>query len=137
MLIIRNEQLDAFQEIADAAFVQTIIEHLREEHAEAIGRLPDEVLTDMVQAGIDRARSWGLTWEATITAFVALMFEIAPNFDEHPKIREILSEESEPEDARLDRLVEEVSEKDWEEAVQLYDENAWFPNLQEEEDDES
>lgn len=133
-LIIRKEQMEAFEPQAEAAFVDRVVMHLREEHAEAVGRLPDDVLQEMINNGLARGRKYGLSWESSLTAFVALMFEIAPNFDEHPRIQQVLRDESVPPDSRIDMLLERISDQDWEEAERRYDANAWFPDLQE--DDE-
>ena len=53
------------------------------------------------------------------------MFQIAPNFDEHPRINEVLADEQVPPDARIDLLSECTLERDWEEAEDGRDENAW------------
>ena len=126
MVRIRAEQLQAFQPLAEAAFVNRVVQHLREYHASVVERLPDDMLRERVRYGLSRARQYGLSWESSLTAFVALMFEIAPNFDEHPRIQYVLRDERVPPNSRIDALQERVSEQDWEEAEQRYDEDAWF-----------
>jgi hypothetical protein len=131
MFKLRQAHFDAFQPLTDKLLAERIVLHLHENHAEAIGRLPDDILREMAENGIIRARSHGLTWESSLTHFVALMFEIAPNFDEHPAVRRVLREPSVPADERMDLLTERVSEEEWEEAQQIYDRDAWFPELEE------
>ena len=127
MLRIREEQLRQFEPQADAALVARIVEHLHEEHADVTDTLPDDVLREMVEAGMARARGHGLTWESSLAAFVALMFEIAPNFDEHPRVRHYLDSSTVPPDERLNRLAASLSDEDWEAIERDYDAAAWFP----------
>ena len=134
-MIIRPEQLEAFQSVADRVFVRQMVEYLRENHAGAlvylpdgsiaVEQIPDEILYEMVRNGIARARSYGLSWESTVGAFVVLMIVIAPNFDEHPLIQRILTDESVPENDRIDELWGRTSEQNWEAAEKSYDANAW------------
>lgn len=131
MFKLRDSHFEAFQPLTDKLLVGRIVLHLHEHHSEVIGRLPDDLLREMVAGGIARARRHGLTWESSLTLFVALMFEIAPNFDEHPVIRSILEEPTLPPDERLDLLPDRISDEEWEEARQSYDRNAWFPELEE------
>ncbi|MDQ3684472.1 MAG: hypothetical protein M3430_02560 [Acidobacteriota bacterium] len=131
MLKIRPEQIEVFQPQAEVAFIERLMAHLRQEHASVVGRLPDDVLKDMVESGLTRARQYGLTWESNLTAFVALMFEVAPNFDEHPLIQRILTDENVPPDDRIDVLIERTTEQNWEAAKEGYDADAWFPELRE------
>src|ERR1700676_2824093 len=47
-------------------------------------------LERLVSYGIKRAKKYGLAWKSSLTAFVAIMFEISPNFDSVPMIATIL-----------------------------------------------
>jgi len=78
--------------------------------------ISDEELLRRVSLGIARAESHGLTWDASITAFVAMMFEVAPTFDEQPAIARVLKDESLPADQRIDALWERTTDEDWDEA---------------------
>ncbi len=127
MIRIRPEHLTAFQPNAEAVFVERLIEHLRDEHEPLVRGFPDDILEEMVRNGVAKGRLHGITRESSLTAFVALMFEISPNFDEHPPIRRVLRDTRIPPDARIDALVERVSPEEWEEAERRYDASAWFP----------
>jgi hypothetical protein len=135
MLKIRSEQIEAFQPVADAQFVRRIVDHLRKRQSNAavrlpqgptlIFRLPDALLHKMVQVGVARARSYGLTWESSITGFVVLMFKVAPNFDQHPAINRALTDAQVAPDARLQKLLEVTTSSDWWEAKEHYDPTVW------------
>jgi hypothetical protein len=134
-MIIRQTQIDAFQNQADAEFVKQIAEHLRADYPAAVVRLPtgpvaiEEImqgtLHEMIRGGITRARGHGLTWESSIVPFVVLMFLTAPNFDEHLPIQSALRDSEVVEDAKLDLLLERTSNRDWVEVDERYEAATW------------
>jgi hypothetical protein len=136
MIVIREEQFAAFHGITEAAFERRIVDHLLQRHADevvrlpagerAIAELPDETLQGMVRTGVARARSYGLTWESSIFAFVTLMFVAAPNFDEHPIINHILKSVDVEPDLRVNKLWELTSEGTWAAVEERYDAGAWL-----------
>jgi hypothetical protein len=140
MLKVRHSQLKAFQPSAEAAFEHRVADYLRENHADGAVKLPadsgevkevevksldDETLLKMIRTGIARARSYGMTWESSLTAFVVIMFVIAPNFDEHPLMTHILKDGSIEPDERIDRLWEHTTDSNWEAAKRDYNVAAW------------
>lgn len=125
---IRESNMEAFAGSAECDFIERVMTHLRENHTVLVAPLPDDVLREMVTNGVARGRSHGLTWESTLTAFVALMFEVAPNFDEHPKVRAGLEAPFLEPDERIQYLPDYVGDEAWREAEQNYDESAWFPD---------
>jgi hypothetical protein len=134
-LIIRSQQVEAFQEQAEAGLVKKLAEYLRAYHADQIVKLPDGVtlvqylpeqtFCGLIRQGIGRARRYGMTWEASLGAFVLLMFISAPNFDEHPLVQRILRDESVEPNARIDHLLQRASEQNWEAVEQYYAPAAW------------
>jgi len=134
-LIIRPEQLEAFQAHAEVDFEKRVALHILEEHADVLVRLhgrtigvaeiPEEVLRKMIKSGLARARGYGMEHESSLAVFVSLMFAVAPNFDEHPLIRRVLLDEREPPDSRIELLGEHVTDENWEAAEQNYDPLAW------------
>lgn len=136
MLKIRPEQMDVFRAVADEAFVKRLAEHLRTKYATVgvllptgvvtVGQIPDEMLRAMVRGGVARARGHGLSYESTLAAFLAIMIEAAPNFDEHPRVRQVLADESVPPNSRLDQLLDQaVLDESWAEIKQNYNAAAW------------
>jgi hypothetical protein len=135
MLTIRPEQLEVFQPIAEAAFERRVTTYLRENHDDTIVVLPtgehevkdldDETLLKMVCTGIARSRSYGMTWESSITAFVVLMFTIAPNFDAHPLINRALRDDKVEPNARVEEMWDRTTEENWQTAKDSYDAGAW------------
>lgn len=142
MLKVRQEQLDAFKPQADAAFIARTVEHLREHHSEAIVQLQensaavkdlsDEIIHELVRNGVVRAYAYGMNAEASLAAFVVIMFVVAPSFDKHPLIERVLRDASIPPDSRIDQLWERTSEQNWEAVKQSYDASAWSLEAQRE-----
>lgn len=127
MLTIRQEQMDSLIMGSDEEFVEFLVAHVKEEYPGIETENDDETLREMVRGGIERAGDHELTTAEDITAFISIMFEIAPNFDEQPEIKAVLDDEKTPPEERLEKLwTPAVPEEAWEEAEKNYDDNAWF-----------
>lgn len=124
-LQIGQEQMDAFGPEAERSFEAKLVKHLRKEHAAVTRSLPDELLLDMARGGVARARSYGIAWESNLMAYVGLMFEMAPNFDEHPRIRGVMASANVDPETKLDLIVKRTPKRVWREIEQQYDAAAW------------
>lgn len=133
MYKLRADQIESLERDAERRFLVRLVDHLRQHHADIVAQFPEDILREMAESGLRRAKSHGLTEESSVTAFVSLMFEIAPNFDEHPTVRQVLEDEDLDADDRMEDLLEAVSEEEWEEAHEAYDANVWFADLRAEE----
>jgi hypothetical protein len=112
----------------DALLVNRTVEFLQEEAPEELQGLSLDLVMRLVSNGIERARSHGLTQESAIQDFVLLMFEVAPNFDQHPAFAKALRDTADQgidEDARIHSILERVTVEEWNQAAEGYDENAW------------
>ncbi len=114
-----------FQEREEERFVDRTTAYFRVKFADAIAHLDEVTLRRMVQAGIARARRHGLTWESSLVRFLLLMFQVAPNFDQHPAFARALSDVALPEAARMAEIFERVTPEEWREAQLAYDDRAW------------
>jgi hypothetical protein len=101
----------------DRELVELIYDHLCEEHPEAVSELSDSEILSRIESGIERARAHDLNGGA-IVAFVTLMFTVAPDFDQHPKVRKVLSESALSPAARMQRIFERTTEDDWEQIAE-------------------
>jgi hypothetical protein len=135
MLRIRPAQRNVFQSVFDADFVRRVARHLREHRPDVLVRfpdarrriknLPDATLERLIALSLSRARSYGMKLEAGIASFISLMFVIAPNFDDHPLIKFVMTNRNVPPDERVDELIEQLADETWAEAAKLYDPGAW------------
>lgn len=134
-MIIRQKQMAAFGEQADAAFIDKVVEYLLEFYADVVvhlpghtalvEELPEDSLREMVRHGLARARAYRLTWESALASFITYMFTAAPNFDEHPLVRRVLLKDEGVPDLRVDLLAEHVSAETWRVVREQYDAGAW------------
>jgi hypothetical protein len=116
MLTLGKPQIDAIKESVERAYARDVARYMRAEHSESVAALADDELLRRVRLGIARAESHGLTWDSSITAFVAIMFEVAPTFDEQPAIARVLKDESLAPNKRIEALWELTTDEDWDEA---------------------
>jgi hypothetical protein len=100
----------------ESELLEHIVDHLCEEQAEAVADLKDKEIERRARLGIHRARGAGFTQPEEITAYVTLMFVVAPDFDAHPKIAAALAELNGPK--RLQKLFQQTAEEDWAEAAE-------------------
>jgi hypothetical protein len=119
MLKIGKHQMKVIDDSVEEAYARDMVRYLREEHAEDVERYSDEDLRRRVDVAIARAVKYELTWDESITAFVAIMFAVAPNFDEQPAIRAVMNDERVPPNLRIDALWDRTSDEDWEDAARL------------------
>lgn len=136
-LSIRPEQRLVIETLAQENFVRRIVAHLLAEYPKAVvtlptdeeftvDELPEEKLDELVRTGMARARRYELTFESSIAAFTAIMFEIAPNFDGHRLCQVLLNDEQVEPNARLDEMLNVLTEKNWESIRADYDPKAWI-----------
>lgn len=135
MLKIRSEQIRPFEQDAENAFIERVMSFLRENHADEkvcfrgkkslVAELPENDLRTMVENGVARARSYGLTWKSSLISFVVLMFSVAPNFDRHLFVWGTLRDDNIPAERRIDVIIEQMSDEDWRIIAEGYDEKAW------------
>lgn len=112
-LTIRHAQMAVLRADVAAAFPQQLAGRLRERHGQALAPLDDAALLRVVEAGCARAGRWGLSERADRAAFVALMLEVAPDFDGHPAVRAVLRDVSMAPSTRLLLLPRLVPDHAW------------------------
>ena len=127
MLIIREEQIQYFIAADEEQLVEAISQSIRGTNPARVADYDDKKLGKMIRIGIERAKSHELTRGQDIAAFVAVMFEIAPKFDEQKEIKMVLDDTNFTPDARFYQLFERVSDEAWLDAETLYEDTFWFP----------
>ena len=70
-------------------------------------------------------RGHGFEMESSGAAFSALMFLVAPNFDQQPAIRAALADATMSPDARMAKLMTRTKEQDWDAAGAMADPAVW------------
>ncbi|MEO8649390.1 MAG: hypothetical protein ABI539_09515 [Acidobacteriota bacterium] len=127
MLVIRKQQIQEFIARSENELIDVVREAIRKAVKERVHVYDDPQLNEMLKVGIARAKSHGLTAAEDIAGFVAIMFEVAPRFDEVAEIRAVLEDERFPPDLRFEQLFQRLSDEPWIEAGKKYDDTFWFP----------
>ena len=126
MLVIRDAQIQSLIAGNDDDLEALIENAVRKVNPSRVDGLAASRVRSMVRIAIERAREAGLAKAEDLAVFVALMFEISPQFYKQPSIAEVLNDETYPAGERLEQLFERVPDEAWAEAVDLYDEKIWF-----------
>jgi hypothetical protein len=135
MLKILPEQMEAFSPLTDELLAERIVDHLRKEYSDTIVQLPsrvlilheiaDDELKAMVRVGLSRARGYGISHESPLAGFIAIMIDAAPNFDQHPALQPMLSDETVDANLRVPKLLDQFTEEVWRDVKTSYDPAVW------------
>ncbi len=131
MLVIRNEQIQKFIAADEKELVRAIAQGVRTACPDRVSAFDDEKLAAAVRIGIERARSRQLNNAEDIAAFIAVMFAVAPRFDEQAEISELLDDTRLAPPLRFYLMIERASDKAWLEAERRYEDSFWFPGAAE------
>lgn len=125
LLDLGRAQLERCSRAIERDLIKVIQWHLRNHHAKVVQHIDRDLLEERIEVAIMRGRRYGLQTISDLAGFAALMFELAPNFDDHPSFQRILADRDTLPEIKLKRLSQAISEKDWREAVDGYDREFW------------
>ena len=130
MLVIREKQIQHFIAEDEPTLIRLIRQIIREANPERVSGYSDQLLDAMIKIGVERAKSHELTLAEDITAFVGVMFEVAPNFDTQKDIEATFKDTLFSPTDRFKQLWNRISDAAWTEAETNYDVKIWFPDNQ-------
>lgn len=125
LLDLGSTQLESCGAAIERDLVKVIYWHLRNYHAKVVQFIQRDQLEKRLVLAIARGRSYGFQTVSDLAGFSALMFELAPNFDEHPSFQRVLRDGKILPELKLRRLSQTISEKDWREAMSLSSRQSW------------
>ena len=125
LLSLTESQLLECAEAIERDLVKIVYWHLRGSHAKSVQFLSTETLQSRISYALDRARRYNLVSVSDMVGYVSLMFEVAPNFDEHPSVRQALEDPTAPPLAKMQYLSSQIPESVWQEVVLNFDRNFW------------
>jgi hypothetical protein len=97
VLIIRKAQMDALDASSREAFRERMLRHVAKDFPARAAELGPKGIRRLVDASIDKGPEYGIAGEDDLQAFLDLMIELGPGFDEEPALawaREILTRTS-------------------------------------------
>lgn len=125
LIQLRHAQLRQCTDAIDRDLIKVIYWHLRNHHPKCVQFLDKPTLQSRVHHCITKARQYRLGTVSDLAGFAALMFELAPNFDQHPSFKKILSDSALPAEAKMRKLSQVITDREWDEALRLYDKGFW------------
>jgi len=133
-MIITREQKVAMLAADKNLLFQAIKQRVVRDYQAIVKGIPDDMLAGMINHGIEKAKSFGLTHPFDIAGFVYIMFEVGPEFYRHPKILPILSSITIPPERKMDTMIEQTQPMVWQQCMEVLDRQTWFPELREQEE---
>ena len=133
MKITRNQLVGMLSADKNLLF-NAIKSRVVRDYKEIIQNVPEDMLAGMINHGINKATSFGLTHPYDIAGFVYIMFEVGPEFYRHPKILPILSSSTIPPENKLNTMIEQTPPLVWQQCMEVLDRQTWFPELREQEE---
>jgi hypothetical protein len=86
MLHIRNEQMQAFEQVALKRFKDSMVEHIKKNFPKPIELAGEQAVRETVRLGLDRSKAYGLKTEHEICLYVDLMIMLGTGFDTDPQL---------------------------------------------------
>jgi hypothetical protein len=130
-MIITREQKVAMLAADKNLLFQAIKSRVVKDYQEIVKGLPEDMLAGMINHGIAKAKSFGLTHPFDIAGFVYIMFEVGPEFYRHPQIQPILTSPTLPPEQKMNTMIERTPPLVWQQCVDVLDRQTWFPELRE------
>lgn len=125
MLRLRKQQLEALHVGPKERFAADLAGYVRTNFPEKTDGIRDDDLQRLIATGIARAEGYNMSSQSALAAFVVLTFAAAPDFDQHPRIEQILTDERFQPDHRIDLFQVYMTEGDWHEITSQVDGDAW------------
>lgn len=127
MLIIREEQIQHFIAKDESELIKLIAGIIRAGNNKRVEGHSDETLEAMTRIGIERAKTYDFERAEDLAAFIAVMFEISPEFDRSEDIKNLLEDKNFAPAQRFEQIWGRVSEDAWAQAQETYNAAVWFP----------
>lgn len=114
MLIIRKEQITAFERIDPPGFEREMAMHIREHFPKHVDVLGEETILKVIRQGCERAKERGFTTRHEVCLFIDMSIILGHGFHNDPQLpwaKEILNDASSSDPtARIERLYDVTME---------------------------
>ena len=128
MIRIERDQLDQMLSNDERMLRQAIRRQVESDYPALVQGLPEDLLEQMIEAGLNAARGYGLQDPSSLAGFVYVMFEVGPGFHTHPAVRSVLTDTAIPPEKRLDAVFERTAPAVWDEIALELSRQRWFPD---------
>ncbi len=124
---LKEIHLTYLQHITEPSLHSNMLQYLSEHFIDLLQPLKDTDISQMITHGIRRARFYEVKKRSDFAFYLGMMFDIGPDFDEHPKVNSWLiswKEKSETKD-KLSTMVAQLPVKIWDEITSSSNKSAW------------
>lgn len=115
MLRISPQTSDALADAAWPGFIERLRVAYEAEYPHVLPCFPPDLQFRIVENMAGRAERWGIWRQDAFAIFTELMLAIAPNFDEHPEVISVFSDDDEDINEIVASLDERLADSVWEE----------------------
>lgn len=105
-MIVRSEQLHAFQDSVNRSFQRRVATYLRKNLPEHTASVEDEELNNRIATWQSRAARYGVTTERAIAKWCFLAMATCETFDEQLELHEYLSQPTPDPATKIDTLMD-------------------------------
>ena len=130
-MIITREQKVAMLAADKELLFNAIKRRVVRDYQAIVQGVPEDMLEAMINHGVSKANSFGLTHPFDIAGFVYIMFEVGPEFYRHPQIQPILTSTTLPPEQKMNTMIDRTPPVVWQQCVDVLDRQTWFPELRE------
>ena len=113
MLVIRQEQIDAFREYMTRQFENQMLSHVQRYFHYDFQVLGEQNVRKMIRYGIEHSKSYGLVMEDDVSKYIEMMFAFGRNFDTdsaYSWAAQILKDEDLTGAMKMERVYKEVEQ---------------------------
>ncbi|MCW8929889.1 MAG: DUF4123 domain-containing protein [Gammaproteobacteria bacterium] len=121
---LKDHHFDYMSSITENALIENLGNHLLSHHMDALQAYKNRTLSKLISHGIQRARFYGLETREELSFFLGMMFELSPNFDEHPKIHQWLLNKTS--NTSVLELVDQTPATVWDSLKNNSESQAWY-----------
>jgi len=124
---IKEKHLIYLQHITESSLERDMFQYLSEHFVTLLQPFEESDIKKMITHGIRRARYYKIKTRRDFAFYLGMMFDIAPNFDEHPKVTSWLIEWSKNTEKKVDlsTMADQLPIKTWDNIRSSYNVNAW------------
>jgi hypothetical protein len=117
MLVIREEQMEAFERSQYEAFGWQVVGELSRALPRVMAAFSRRETEALLETALDKARRYRVRKRRDVRTFIYLSFVIGPHFDAYHLFRDWITRETLSMSRRLDLIVHRASVEDWERAA--------------------
>lgn len=125
MVVLREDQLRAFDSDDDSPLATKIARKLRWRYSDLVEDLSDAVLEHRVLLGIERAKTHDIQEAGWICAFVTTMFAVGPAFDAYPPVMGCFNRKGMSGDEQFRLVFATITPRQWQGAKSRSQPAAW------------